>query len=274
MTFLIPMAKIADTIHSPAFRRYILATLLLASPLRSFSQEFSEAIEDNSFFIEEAYNQELGVVQHISTGYYERKTRDLLFSFTQEWPVGGQAHQLSYTIPYISLHSGPCGIGDIALNYRYQLWDGGNWGWVSPRFTILLPTGRSSDGLGTGVVGLQLNLPVSKRWSNGFITHFNAGVTILTDEHASTSYAFGASGIWLLNENVNLMCEVLHMIDAETDESGNVTHSAQTIISPGVRFAINAGTLQIVPGVALPFTAAEGEFKLNAFAYLSFEHPF
>jgi len=273
MRFLGPIAEIADTIHSPVFRRFILATLLLASPLRSFSQEFTEAIEDNSFFIEEAYNQELGVVQHIFTGYYDRGTRDYIFSFTQEWPVGGQVHQLSYTIPYLSQHSGPRGIGDIALNYRYQLCDSGKWGWVSPRFTLLLPTGRPSEGLGTGVVGFQLNLPVSNRWSNGFVTHFNAGVTILSDEHASTSYAFGASGIWLLNENVNLMCEVLHTIDAEIDESGNVTHSSQTIISPGVRVAINLGALQIVPGLALPVTTAEGEFKLNAFGYLSFEHP-
>src|SRR5438105_8647890 len=65
-----------------------------------------DGIMDNSFFIEEAYNQESGIVQHIFTGVYsvnrlaapgERRT-DL--SFTQEWPAYGQAHQLSYTLPY------------------------------------------------------------------------------------------------------------------------------------------------------------------------------
>ena len=274
MTFLAPITKIAETIHAPMCCWFILGAMILASPLNSFSQEFSEAIEDNSFFIEEAYNQELGVVQHISTGYYQPKNRDFVYTFTQEWPIGGQTHQLSYTIPYLSLQSGRCGFGDIALNYRYQLWDGGNWGWVSPRLSILLPTGRSSDGLGNGVAGFQMNLPLSKRWSNGFISHFNAGVTILADDHASSSYFFGASGIWLLNENINVMCEVLQTIDAEIDESGNVAHSSQTIISPGVRYAINLGELQIVPGFALPVTVAEGELKLNAFAYLSFEHPF
>lgn len=34
------------------------------------AQNYSKAIEDNSFFIEEAYNQESRVVQHIFNGYY------------------------------------------------------------------------------------------------------------------------------------------------------------------------------------------------------------
>src|SRR5947207_12032333 len=65
-----------------------------------------EGIMDNSFLIEEAYNQEAGVVQHIFNGLYSfnrftgvgEKRADL--SFTQEWPVYGQTHQFSYTIPY------------------------------------------------------------------------------------------------------------------------------------------------------------------------------
>src|SRR6185312_16420034 len=52
-------------------------------------------IQDNSFLIEEAYNQESGVVQHIST--FERADGgDWAYSFTQEWPLGGIRHQLSY----------------------------------------------------------------------------------------------------------------------------------------------------------------------------------
>jgi hypothetical protein len=58
---------------------------------------------DNSFLIEEAYNQDPGVVQHIFNGLYSfnrftgagEKRVDLLF--TQGWPVYGQTHQLSLT---------------------------------------------------------------------------------------------------------------------------------------------------------------------------------
>src|SRR4051812_47547900 len=66
----------------------------------------AQSIQDNSFLIEEAYNQEAGVVQHIfnlSLGVDKRHgadEREWLFSFTQEWPLWSQAHQFSYTIPY------------------------------------------------------------------------------------------------------------------------------------------------------------------------------
>lgn len=45
-----------------------------------------DVIEDNSLLIEEAYNQEPGVVQHISTVAYNNDShqRGWTFSFTQE----------------------------------------------------------------------------------------------------------------------------------------------------------------------------------------------
>src|SRR5262245_1643983 len=52
-----------------------------------------DGIRDNSFLIEEAYNQEPGVVQHIFTGSFgldDRggpRTRTWDLSFTQEWPL-------------------------------------------------------------------------------------------------------------------------------------------------------------------------------------------
>ena len=46
----------------------------------------AQRIEDNSFLIEEAYNQEAGVVQHINTMFYDWKHDTWSYSFTQEWP--------------------------------------------------------------------------------------------------------------------------------------------------------------------------------------------
>jgi archaellum component FlaF (FlaF/FlaG flagellin family) len=66
---------------------FVLASILYVP--YSFAQEFSQAIEDNSYFIEEAYNQEFRVVQHSSTGYYQSKTKNFVYTFTQEWPIGG-----------------------------------------------------------------------------------------------------------------------------------------------------------------------------------------
>ena len=95
-------------------------------------------IQDNSFLIEEAYNQEDGVVQHINT-FQRQKNGDWVYTFTQEWPIGGLAHQFSYTIPLRRADSN-IGFGDLALNYRYQLMgDGDSALAVSPRVSLLLP---------------------------------------------------------------------------------------------------------------------------------------
>lgn len=61
------------------------------------------AIQDNACIVEEAYNQEPGVVQHILCA--RRQGRDWSLQFTQEWPVGTQDHQLSYGVPYLWLRS-------------------------------------------------------------------------------------------------------------------------------------------------------------------------
>src|SRR2546425_11985121 len=82
----------------------------------------ARAISDNSFLIEEAYNQEPGVVQHISAWQRNLRSAAWSFTFTQEWPLCGQTHQLSYTLPVQRTTSpSATGFSDAALNYRYQL---------------------------------------------------------------------------------------------------------------------------------------------------------
>jgi len=81
----------------------------------------SGPLQDNSFLIEEAYNQEPGVVQHINSVLYDRASGGWLANFTQEWPLGGQRHQLSCSVPFSWLGDGGRGPGDVLLNYRYQL---------------------------------------------------------------------------------------------------------------------------------------------------------
>ena len=265
--------------------RQILVLAILFYVQSSIAQEYSEAIEDNSFFIEEAINQEDHVVQHISNGYFQPTTHEFLYAFTQEWPVGGQTHQLSYTMAFQTLESHQSGIGDLLLNYRFQLFDRTDWAWVAPRLSLILPTGRSSAGLGSGVVGIQCNLPVSKRVTELLYVHLNAGFTVLpkvrsviddgTTVHKSlTSYFAGASGILLLTEHLNLLAEVLKISNALVSAQGRVVHIFQTIVSPGVRAAIDAGSLQIVPGVAIPVSLTASGSSTNIYAYLSFEHPF
>lgn len=157
----------ADT--SPGQRRGMrfrawFAAVLLASAGRAAAQSNPPAatagIADNSFLLEEAYNQECGVVQHISS-FARFAKDDWLYSFTQEWPVPAQQHQFSVTIPLQSANDAT-GFGDVALNYRYQALEGSSGRMAfAPRLSMLVPTGSSSCGLGSGAAGVQMNLPVS-----------------------------------------------------------------------------------------------------------------
>src|SRR5262249_2638888 len=121
----------------------------------------AQGISDNSFLVEEAYNQEPGVVQHINAWQRSLRTAAWAYTFTQEWPVGTRAHQLSYTIPLQrTAQPSATGFGDAALNYRYQLRSAERVS-IAPRLSLIVPTGSSARGLGTGHVGAQLNVPLS-----------------------------------------------------------------------------------------------------------------
>jgi hypothetical protein len=60
--------------------------------------------EDNSFLMQEACNQEDGVVQHISYFQKPTSTGDWAYTQTDEWPLRSHKHQLSLTLS--GTHSG------------------------------------------------------------------------------------------------------------------------------------------------------------------------
>lgn len=239
-------------------------------------------IQDNSFLLEEAYNQESGVVQHIST--FERADAgDWAYGFTQEWPLGGIRHQLSYTIPVENIEGFGTGIGDIALNYRYQLAGNPEARTVSaPRISILLPTGDEAEGRGAGAVGFQANLPVTLVLSNDLVTHWNAGATLTPSAHnalgeqaTTNSFNAGASLIWLLRPSLNLLVETLWLSEASVEGEGQTAREESGFLNPGIRLAFNlAGGLQIVPGIAYTIGLTPDAAEDALFLYLSFEHPF
>jgi hypothetical protein len=149
--------------------------LLVARGSTTAERNASPPIQDNSFLIEEAYNQEDGVVQHISS--FERLTNshDWVYTQTDEWPLRTLKHQVSVTLA--GTHAGSfagsgVGWGDTALNYRYQLVGSGETKVaIAPRLSMLLPTGDHKFERGSGGVGLQTNLPVSIQHASHFVSH-------------------------------------------------------------------------------------------------------
>jgi len=242
-------------------------------------------IADNSFLIEEAYNQEFGVVQHIHTFQRYWNSKDWTFAFTQEWPVDeNPRHQLSYTLT--ALHSGEppasgAGFGDIILNYRYQA-IGGDKIAFAPRFSVLLPTGNHRFGRGTGGAGMQGMLPLSVVLAPKLVSHWNAGATIIphakndAEESAATfGYSLGQSMVWLVHPRFNVLLETVFNHGQHVTAPKTGQWSSDLLLSPGIRWAYNfKNGLQIVPGVAVPFGVGPSRGERGIFLYLSFEHPY
>ena len=263
------------------------AWLVAASTLAAQSPQPANEpppIEDNSFLVEEAYNQGSGVVQHVSTFSRPTGGSGWMYTFTQEWPVGGQKHQLSYSVPLGRTEdpSGATGLGDVGVNYRYQIGGGESAFAFAPRMSVLLPTGSNRRALGAGGTGFQANLPFSAALPARLVAHSNAGITYTPRARdtfgsvaATKSYWLGQSLIWLAHPKLNLMLESIWTAEQEVTGPGQTGRSTTLLLSPGLRGAIDfASGLQVVPGIAFPFGVGSSRGERSVFVYLSFEHPF
>jgi hypothetical protein len=269
------------------FMVLFLSEAALAQQDSTTSPSAQPGIQDNSFLIEEAYNQNFGVVQHINSFTHLWNSKDWAYTFTQEWPVPGDPrHQLSYTLPYWHAGAFPdsgAGIGDILLNYRYQLVGDGNAKLAfAPRLSLILPTGNVADGRGAGGVGVQTSLPVSVVLSKDLVSHWNVGATVVPhaqdasgDRASSAGYNLGQSFIWLTNPRFNVMLETVFATSQFVVAPDKTEWSRFLFLSPGIRWAYNfKNGLQIVPGIAVPIGVGPSGGEKGVFLYLSFEHPF
>lgn len=242
-------------------------------------------IRDNLFLLEEAYNQEPGVIQHISVFQMSPRTRGWSYSYTDEWPVPADLHQLSVTLDVSGLpQGGPVSFGDVLLNYRLQALGRGGKGTVAmaPRLSMVLPTGSVAKGTGRGAIGVQVALPVSIEMGRFFVTHLNAGLTVTPSAHAPggrTETALDATGglamVWQPVSWMNPLVEVVYRNEEELMARGS-RRVASVVVNPGLRLAIDVpGTgLQIVPGVGAPIRLwPGGDREVGVVGYLSFEHP-
>jgi hypothetical protein len=252
----------------------------IAPPARAEEKDTRPAagVQDNSFLIEEAYNQEAGVVQHING--LRRLNKSWFYTFTQEWPVGSQLHQVSYTVPYTWLRTDAGreqGFGDVQLNYRYQLsMETATRPAIAPRASLITPSGNDDKGLGAGSYGAQFAIPVSKIVTDRITLHANAGLTHYFDVHgqAPTSYYLGASAIYAVDRNLNLMLETLQEWNESVNDQAAIERTRAFTLSPGARYALNFdGGTQVVVGAAVPIQfAQDGKRDYGAFVYLSIEH--
>jgi hypothetical protein len=240
-----------------------------APPSRDPTRQFE--IQDNSFLVEEAFNQEKGIYQNIFG--FIRSRGNWQLAFTQEWPLGGQTHQASYTIPFGG-YGIANGLGDAMLNYRYQVsTESASRPAFSPRISLILPTGGPTRGY--DALGYQVDLPFSKQFRDWYV-HWNGGFTtyprvsgINGKDLNLFTWALAASAIWRARPMVHLMLETL--VESLEEPQGRHSHF---IASPGVRIGKNIGDAQMVVGAAVPITFSRDPVQTAILLYFSYELPF
>jgi hypothetical protein len=251
----------------------LLALLVAQDPASSTapSQPKPFGIVDNSFLVEEAFNQEPKIFQNIFG--FTRLQGNWGFTFTQEWPAPGTRHQLSYTIPINSAGTAS-GLGSVLINYRLQvLEEGPGRPAFSPRVSAVLPTG--ADDFGGDSAGVQVNLPFSKQQGD-FYFHWNGGFTLVRNDKLDFfSPSFAGSTIYRLEDMCNLMLEsVLSYVDTEIAPD-RTRRIRQFTLSPGIRGGWNLGPdTQIIIGAAIPVLWTDRKTYAGVFGYFSYELPF
>ncbi|HEX5069981.1 MAG TPA: transporter [Vicinamibacterales bacterium] len=231
-------------------------------------------ITDNSFLVEEAFNQDPGVFQNI---FMVTRSTDRRWdgAFTQEWPVRSLRHQFSYTLP-ASMVSGDAAMGDILLNYRFQLWTEGKLPAFSPRVSVILPSSEERRTRVGSDPGWQFNLPFSRAFGRLYL-HGNAGATWIKDRVESNARpaewtnipSWAASANWAITPMFQAMFETYGQSASQID----AVRENIVIVSPGFRTGWNFGDRQVVVGLAVPFTRGDVHDK-GAIVYGSLEMPF
>ena len=171
-------------------------------------------ITDNSFLVEEAFNQEAGVVQNIF-GILAPGDGSWVAAFTQEWPMRVHAHQFSYTVALARVdrrhrhrrRTAQLSIPVVGWKRLAGRRSRRACRWCCPRATPLADVGN-------GGVGWDFNLPLSKQFRDLYL-HWNAGFTLLPSAEGRRSLRthnlltprVAASGIWRVRPMFNLMLE-------------------------------------------------------------------
>lgn len=241
-------------------------------------------IEDNSFLLEEAFNQDWGAYQFIQKYQTFEASKTYQYSFENEIPITDKKHQFSYEIPYQRAQDIEHGaIGDITLNYRWQPLNRDGF-MLADRFGLIFPTGRVEKGSGAGVYGFEFMQAATMTVSDDFMAHWNFGFSILphakTDSTSKrrtlTSITTGASFVYLMKDDFNIMLEGLLESGQGLAEDGTKVNETSFTINPGLRYALDLvwKDMQIVPGISFPVELLNAPTEHGVFVYLSFELKF
>jgi hypothetical protein len=261
-------------LSTPRTLALLLPGLLVAV---TASAQQPRKLEDNSFLVEEAYNQEPRVVQHIVSG--ELHHGDAALAFSQEWPLGGERWQGSYTLT--GVQDGGLTLGDAEAAVRWQALAGVRGRlFAAPKLGLLIPVGDADRRGGNGGWGLSAVLPVSWEVASRLTIHGNLGAdwrpaaeNATGDQAGTLTPMIGVSAMFFVTPMLNLIAESAWEQEATVTGAHQTARAWEQAVTLGARYGFNLpGGTQIVPGAA--WMPAVGDAATRSYLYLSVEHPF
>lgn len=251
-----------------------------------FCVPFAKAyIADNSFLVEEAYNQESGVYQFVQQYQTTAANRIYDYSFTGELPITHLKHQFSFEVPYSrSGIGGKTGLGDVILSYRWQPYNH-NGKMEAHRFGLILPTGGVEEEHGNGVTGVDYVFASTSPLGENFQFHWNLGGSYIPEAKLAgkqerenlMALSFASGLVYHWHERLDLLVEFLTI----ASDSFNYLRKSEDftydfILNQGVRSAtlLDWKNAEIVGGLSFPVRYAEDHLSSAVLVYLSVEPNF
>src|SRR5207244_11139813 len=125
------------------------------------------------------------------------------------------------------------GFEDILLKYRFQaLAEAERHPAFAPRISLVVPIGDADKGFGHERLGYEINLPFSKIVSDRWTLHFNAGGSLFPNVRDQDLWNcnLGASAIYAVSANFNLMVESVAFWEEDVVESQHVKRTVTALL--------------------------------------------
>ncbi len=236
----------------------------------------ADGIVDNSFLVEETFNQDPGIIQTTFT-WLRDDAGGWAGAIAQDWPLRVHRHQFSYTLPWDG-GGLPSHVGQVVVSYRYQFVEVSEESpGVGARVSVILPTGRPGDD---NRPGLQAAVPMTAVWKRLHV-HANAGVTWIHRVRSDTGTAasltspyVAGSVVWPTASMFQLMLEDVVEFDSFLDADARRGRRTTMTVSPGLRGGWNVGRNQVVLGAAMPVDTSGRGSSVSVLGYVSLEGPF
>lgn len=241
-------------------------------------------LQSNNLLVETPYTQERGEAQHTFT-FGRTRHENWASTFTQEWPLLSEKHQLTFSLPMqIGRNDeGVRGVGDAAIEYTYQL-IGTNESriTISPKVGFFVPTGDVAKELGIGAPGFEFSVPAGVMLSSnvGILTNVSASIFGRTknSEGELVRHKFlevGQSLVWYARPRFNALLEAKWERAVAIEDNGHRLRKDELFIAPGIRWAHLAGNkVAFIPGISVPLGIGPSRRDCGILFSLAIEHPF